>query len=420
VIVSFKNRIDEIRLAKSIRLAMDRQPVLGCRFVENGRRAYWERRADLNTVELNRTVISNNLETDLFEFVTQPNDPCSHPLVQARVFRSAAGDTLCLKINHVAADGRGTKEIAYLVADTYTHLEADPNYIPEPGKFGQRSQMEIFRAAGLKNLMKYRPRTLSLPAMHFNLPFAGVEPTGQSFAIRQVAPQEFRALKQYAREHNATVNDLVLTALYRGMFTHGNPPENVPLPVQVSIDLRHFLPQGKEQPICNLSGALFPAIEFKPGETFEQTLADVIIKMGRWKASQPGLTGAMLIELAMAQGFAAAKAAIGRMTAVRSNRVTPLLLSNFGILDVKKLIFGSLEIQQAFVLGPIMFGHGLMLTASTYADQMTLAMGYCQGNIEKNLVEALIEQIWQEMLAQIQPVYTIVENASLPIASGVN
>jgi NRPS condensation-like uncharacterized protein len=171
----------------------------------------------------------------------------------------------------------------------------------------------------------------------------------------------------------------------------------MPLPVQVSLDLRPRLPRGKEQPSCTLSGALYPAVVYHPGETFEQTLAGVQAEMNRLKANQPGLTGAMLIEMAMLQGFAKAKAMIGSMTRVRSNRVTPLLLSNFGLLDAQRLAFSSLEIAEAFMLGPVMFGHGVMLTASTFAGQMTLAIGYCQINIASETIEGLLEQVRMEL-----------------------
>ncbi len=415
VIVSFPKRVDEARLAKSLRLAMEREPVLGCRFVEKGNQVYWERRVDLEQIELCRVVPSGDLQADLFEFVTCPTDPRIDPLLQARIFRSPAGDTLCLKVNHVAADGTGSKEAAYLVADTYSRLAADPAYRPALGKPGKRSQTAIFRQVGLANLIKFRPRQLSLPPMLFSLPFVGATGAERGFALRQMAAQDFRALKSFAREHHATINDLILTALYRAMFSQGNPPANTPLPVQVSIDLRHFLPKGKEQPICNLSGALYPALTCTPGETLEQTLEKVKAQMGRWKSRQPGLTGAMLIELAMLQGYAKAKAMIGRMTAPRSNRVTPLLLSNFGLLDAKRLAFDDLKIDGAFVLGPVMFGHGLMLTASTYAGQMTLAMGYCRGNIQQKSVEALLEQVAQELAAFIQPGEALAPFAAHPV-----
>jgi NRPS condensation-like uncharacterized protein len=326
-----------------------------------------------------------------------PYDPCVDPLVEARIFRSPAGDTLCLKVNHVVADGAGAKEVAYLLADTYRRLEEDPAYNPGLAKFGRRSQAGIFRQAGLKNLVQYRPRKLGLPPMPFSLPFIGAESKQRSFAVRKINPEDFQALKGYAKQHAATINDLILTALYRTMFSQGNPPADMPLPVQVSLDLRPLLPRGKEQPICNLSGALYPAVVYHPGETFEQTLAGVQAEMNRLKANQPGLTGAMLIEMAMLQGFAKAKAMIGSMTRVRSNRVTPLLLSNFGLLDAQRLAFSSLEIAEAFMLGPVMFGHGVMLTASTFAGQMTLAIGYCQINIASETIEGLLEQVRMEL-----------------------
>jgi len=50
-----------------------------------------------------------------------------------------------------------------------------------------------------------------------------------------------------------------------------------------------------------------------------------------------------------------------------------------------------------------MFGHGVMLTASTFAGQMTLAIGYCQGSIASETVESLLEQVRSE-LALLLPV----------------
>jgi NRPS condensation-like uncharacterized protein len=398
VVVSFAGRIEEARLEKAIRLAMEAQPVLGCRFVEQPKRVFWQQRTDLDSLPLCTVVETDALDRDLLEFVTQPADPCMDPLVRASIFRTAAGDTFCLKVNHVAADGRGTKEVAYLIADRYRRLEGDPAYHPAPGKFDRRGQAGILRAVGLKNIIRYRPRQLRLPSAEFHFKYAGSEHTGRTFAMRNISPADFERLKRYAHDHSATINDLVLTALYRAMFQHAEVPQDTKLPIQVSIDLRHFLPADAQQPVCNLSGALYPAIDYRPGETFEQTLAQVTASTGCWKARQPGLTGVMLIELAMLRGYAAAKAMLGGMAAPKGDRISPLLFSNFGILDSSRLVFGSSQIRGAFVLGPVMFGNGLMLTASTYAGQMTLAMGYCQGRISEEKIEAILETVSQELL----------------------
>jgi len=60
---------------------------------------------------------------------------------------------------------------------------------------------------------------------------------------------------------------------------------------------------------------------------------------------------------------------------------------NLAIYQSKRLVFGSLDIAEAFMLRPVIFSYGVMLTASTFAGQMTLATGYCQGNLASETVE---------------------------------
>ncbi|MCE1254314.1 MAG: hypothetical protein LWX83_12300 [Anaerolineae bacterium] len=303
IIISFKAHIQEQLLSSAMLLTILRDPVLGCRFIEKNNRTYWQPRQDLTASDLCSLVFTADLQKDLFEFVTMPSDPLIDPLFRARIFRGAANDTLCVKVNHVLADGAGTKEVVYLISDTYSKLAVEPGYTPEKSKFYPRSQAVIFKKVGLANLIKFRPRTFTLPKPLFELPFVHETGAGSAFALRQIKPEIFKAIKEYGKLNQATLNDLILTAYYRSLCLNGNPPLNTPLPVQVSIDLRHFLPAGHTQRICNLSGGLFPAITFTPGETFQETLKKVQEKMAHWKSRQPGLTGAIIMELAMLQGF---------------------------------------------------------------------------------------------------------------------
>ena len=396
VVVFFSGRLDETLMARAVRIAMDCEPVLGCRFVEQPNRTYWERRSDLDELELCRVVEGN--PAGMMAFLTEPTDPCREPLLKARIFRNPEGDTLCLKVDHAAADGTGSKEAAYLVADTYTHLLADPDYRPGLGKFNRRSQSAFFRQAGLKNLIKYRPRSLSLPHQNrFTLPYNENRNDGQSYAVRILTPGEVRSLKAYGKTHGATLNDLILAAFFRALSKACNATPGKAYSIQVPIDLRHSLPEGKEQRICNLSGGLFPAVTLQAGETFEETLASVKSTMAHWKSNQPGLTGAMIMELAFALGYAKGKAQVQRIASAHGKDVSPLLLSNLGVLDANRLDFGLLKIESAYELGPIMLNNGLMLTASTYADHLTLGMGYCRGNLAAEIVEGLVEAVKCEL-----------------------
>ena len=398
VIFYCRGRLDENLLARAMRIAMDCEPVLGCRFIQHGNRTTWERRDDLDRLALCPVVATQMSEPALMAFVTQPADPSCDPLVQARLFRGPQDDTLCLKVNHVVADGGGTKEAAYLVCACYNRLLEDPTYTPALGRPGARSQLGFFRQAGLKNMIQYRPRTFKLRSSQFSLPIQATDAPQRAFGLRRLSASQFQALKDYGRRHGATINDLILTALYRAFFDLSTPPQGIPLPVQVSIDLRSFLPPAHPQTICNLSGGLFPAIEYRPGETFADTLEQVKAQMQRWKSRRPGLTGAMLIELAMLQGFTRANAMVANMTKANTGQVNPLLLSNFGALDAARLRLGPTEIQDVTLLGPIMLRNGFMLTASTYNQQMTLASGYCTGRLSRPLMESLLEAVYQGLL----------------------
>jgi len=407
VIISFKNRIDEKRLCHALRLMMNREPVLGCRFVELPNRTWWEARTDLDSLELCKVIEVMDDEKDyinsLMEFCIEPTDPCKDPLIRACIIRRGKKDTICLKVDHVVADGAGSKEIAYLLADTYTNLESDVNYSPSFGKYSNRSQVAFLKQAGLKKLIQYRPRTLRMPEPKFRLSFTSCDNRDQNFSIRNVSPEQFQALKMFAKSKGATINDLILTAFFRALMSQTTFPEESKLSLQLSVDLRQYLPKGHTQLICNLSSALFPSIVYQPEESFEQTLIQVKNSVSHWKSREPGLTGAMLIELALIGGYRKAKKMIGGMATSTGNQINPLLLSNFGVIDENRLTFGSLQILQAFELGPVMFGHGLMLTASTYRNQMTLAFGYCESNLSRNEIENLIEQVNDELTSVLCP-----------------
>jgi hypothetical protein len=50
---------------------------------------------------------------------------------------------------------------------------------------------------------------------------------------------------------------------------------------------------------------------------------------------------------------------------------------------------------------PIIFGHGLMLGASTYKDCVTLTIGYCRGILARQTIEGLLEVMLHELLSVI-------------------
>ncbi len=396
VIVHFSGRIDPARLQRALRLSMEREPALGCRFAVIHDRAWFVRRDDLDELSLVQLAASSDVQTDALAFAARPALAEQDPLVQALILRGAQDDTLVIKVNHVVADGAGTKEVAYLVADTYTRLEQDPAYCPALGKPGYRGQGHFLLRAGLANLYKAFPKQMKLAAPQFSLPFCGNQSTGRTFGLRRIAPQRLRALKAFGKAHGATLNDLLLAAFYRALVALANPTPGAPLPIQVPIDMRAFLSADQPQTICNLSSGLFPAPLLSADDDYETVRGKGVEEMARWKSRRPGLTGAILMELAMAGGYRRAQAHFNQILP-SNNKVSPLLLSNLGILDAARLCFGSAVVTDAFALTPVMLGHGMLLGVSTYRDTLTLSLGYCRGLLAKETIDGLLDKIMDEL-----------------------
>src|SRR5271157_2096035 len=168
--LQFAGRLDERLLEKALHLMMVKEPVVGCRFIETGRKACWEKRNDLDSLQLSQVIDSADAQSDLLAFVVTPSDPAQDALVQARIFRTSSGDLLCIKVDHVVADGASAKEIGYLLAETYRSLETNPNLTVPAGKFKKRSQFPIYRSTGLIQILRHFPKLSKLAAGKFTLP----------------------------------------------------------------------------------------------------------------------------------------------------------------------------------------------------------------------------------------------------------
>ena len=381
MVIKLSGRIEENVLAKGVRLSMDFEPVLGCRFVENGGTPFWERRRDLDQIETCQVIETASPQKALEAFINEPIHADEDPLVSAKIFREKNEDTVCLKMNHSACDAGGLKEYVFLLSDLYTMLSTCGRSSIQPN-MGRRDQSQIFqhtkdhRTLAMKGFPK---PTWTFPQEE------GSEPLHSFKVITQV---KFAAVKKYAHNRKATVNDVLLTSLYRTLFAVNNTAENKPMMMQISIDLRRYLPEHRAEAICNLSGALYVALERKVGEPFERTLERVCALMNKLKQDYPGLESAAGLEYLFSQGFAYMENYMAESAAQsKKYNATFPLLSNFGILD--KYHFSELEMVNGYITSPIIYPPGFMLGATTFNEEMTLSIGYCGQENSKQINDFL-------------------------------
>jgi len=108
-LLDYPARLDEMRLARALRLLIDAIPVLGCRFDASGDRPVWRRRDDLDGLAACPVIDGVALEDGTRQLTGRRPGPDLADTISMAVVRAAdaAGDRLVIRFSHVAADAGG-------------------------------------------------------------------------------------------------------------------------------------------------------------------------------------------------------------------------------------------------------------------------------------------------------------------------
>ncbi len=397
-VVAFEGRLDARRLRRAVRLAMDAEPVFGCRYVP-GKKPYWERRDDLDDLPLCEVVETTEPERELERFAARLSDATRDPLIQACIIR-AASDTLCLKFNHTAVDGSGAKELLYLIARIYRALE-NPDYRVTPN-LGSRGSRHFLRRIGFQRCLRalsFRPgkRVDSLwrfPAQ--NLPESG----SLRFARRKISPAEFARLRDYAGSLGSSWNDVLLAAFFRALWQFVDFPPDVPQPVYVPMDLRLFLARGKTPAIGNFVAMLYPAVARVSGEEFADTVRRVkqsLLTLAQQKEYAIffqillGLSHHLLLEKMARRGEMLARKC-------REAGVTSAHFSNNHTIVASKVDFG-IPISDVDQFTPAGVPPALFMGALFFRDSLRFSITYFYPAVKTEDVERFFDTFLEELSA---------------------
>ena len=395
LVISLEGRLDEERMARAVRLTLEEEPVLGCRFVLRRWRPYWERREDLDSIDTLLLVDDDRIEERLWSFITQPMDPCKDLQVQIGIFRSRC-DKLCIKLNHVAADGEGAKRYAYLLASVYRALGENHPCSPPIVSGEARNGATRFGFETLSRLSALGASISPWPTWGF--PWSATDLTERAHSVRLIQPATFECIRGYAASEGASINEVLLATFYRALFTLINPPAGVVLPTQVPVDLRRHLTTDEAYLIRNCFGAMYPSISRVPGESFGATLARVRQVTSRLKSKNAGLGESLFLSLFLAFGFSTARMFSNglRKRLVASGNSHPFL-SNLGVIDEVRLDFGKPRVSDAFIPSLVDFPPHFMLAVSTFRNTMTLSIGFCHPQTHRPIVDRFLDLFIAEL-----------------------
>jgi NRPS condensation-like uncharacterized protein len=398
-IVSFDDRLDEARLRRALRLLLDAEPVLGCRFLAEAVPPVFERLAELDSARLLDVCDSEDPAADASSFVAGPFNPETDPQVRAMLLHGSTSDVLALRMGHLAADGGAVKETLYLLGDIYRALADQPDYTPEPNVDGIRSPMA--HAGVFEKLGSLSGSDLKTPPSDpkWYIPLLGGRGPA-SYVAASVEPGAFRSALGLAKSAGATANDVILTALYRTLWRLSGVASGAQTPLMFTCELRKHLPAGTKTAIANISSATWISVSPMGDESFEASLERVAEATRAWKQSGAGKSSAIGIpvihKLTRKKGLGFVRRMMTPKEAADPSRGA-VVLTNIGIIDADQLDFGpESPIGDAWLLAPVS-PMGAGLAASTYRDRLHLTAGVEFASVSEALANEIVSSTAREI-----------------------
>ncbi|MCM3145752.1 condensation domain-containing protein [Brevibacillus sp. MER 51] len=396
MVLEMDGQVNQQRLLQAMEASTIAEPIIGCRFIKDSVRPYWERRSDLASsgwCSLQLLGESDSAEKAIQEWLSSRIDIDADAMVKIRILRTSTKDIVCIKLNHLCSDGAGLIEYVHLLASLYSELAKDPRYVPKPNPEG-RDQSRLFKEMGIPNGGTPQAPEPQGPT----LPFTPGEPAKRRQAIRRIPREEWLELAQGFKQKGFTVNDVVLAAYMRALYQQ---MENVPaeqVKVMVTVNVRKFLPKGKADAIYNLSGVVHATMNQATG-TFADKVEEVAEFMKSQRDNKDILldavnTFAFVENLEFHHTLKIIQDV--RKQLVADGNSTPIL-SNFGMISMSQLSFDDVKVAGAYIVSPAYYAPGLMLGVSTYQDCITLNISFFESNTDVGLIEKLLDTMIEDI-----------------------
>lgn len=388
--------LDVALMSEAVRLSLDAEPVLGCAFRTDERHAYWERLSDLDERSAFSWREYADVDTAMIDFQVG-EIPDEGPQVAVALFMGPDRDELGVKVSHVVADGQAAKQYTYLLADIYSRLAVDASYAPQPNLVTRPTGRQVWGHLSSEQRRNAR-QAKSWAKPVWKVPGKGSSGGGLTYRTALVEPRRFRELRAFAGSHDATINDLMLTAVFRACAARFDPPTGVPLSLMCTADLRRFLPDRESLPISNVSISGSLDIERVEGESFDQTLVRVRQRMAVWSKQCYGAAPFMNAERLAGFGYRPTQKLLGLTfrLAGGSGKTYPWF-TNIGVLDESRLAFGEHYPIAGQAYGPSAKGPAIVPVISTYRDALSICMGFCRDDMN----EAVIDDVLSLTIAEL-------------------
>ncbi|EAE8347368.1 module of peptide synthetase [Listeria monocytogenes] len=364
-VLTFENHLNINVLKKAVMHSTKKLPLLLCHFKETKKGAFWQE-SIFSTEDLVFLVETQEPETEVNRALVAKLSTENGPQICFTVVRTKSTDQLVIIMNHMLADGAGFKEYLYLLSELYSELLENPDYHANLS-LGSRSLKQVFEQFSRKEIKTIFTEKTNQPAVK-NPPFPlKGDPRNPKITWTKLSKEHFSQIRQYAKEHDATVNDVLFAAMARTVQqTTGQHEMSIDCPV----DLRKYLPSKTSSGITNLTANITCQISANNDlSSFESTLQAVKKSLDPQKNSLTLLRIYYLLEFIFKKkSYSVAKKASEKMYSIPKTSFT-----NIGIIEEEKLVFEGSTLTDCFICGSLKYAPFFQVAATTFRGELTLS-----------------------------------------------
>lgn len=319
-VLRYPGILDPDIMQKAAAALVNSVDVLHASFIPGNVGAYWKVHADIDGDAFFTLVETDKDPVDLAQQAALiPILPSDQAQLHCTLVCGKEESAVTLNISHLCVDGGDGKYLLYKLAEAYELIRKTGGTKGLEVKNGNRATSQMYEELTPKDYLALIKMPISGEKTGFPFP---EEDSGEPRIVTcSISSSVMKAARGRAKEVNATVNDILLTACYRAYAHISESAADEAVSVMSMMDLRRHCKGGESDGLCNMSGFLPTTLKDGVRGDFIEVLEEIASQTREAKENPlAGMDGMPLIHTAV-------------MT-------TPLRL----LLEVMEKVYGSLSI----------------------------------------------------------------------------
>ncbi|MBM9616431.1 hypothetical protein JWJ90_19360 [Desulfobulbus rhabdoformis] len=392
-VVQCKQIIDYETLKQAVHNSIVAEPLLGCRLSLAHPVPRWvpEEYKIQDICCLRET---EDIEQEIQHDLSQEIKISKQSPVMVFLITNQVSNVVVIKIHHAACDGAGSQYYLTLLADCYTKIQEKTPffYSAQPPK---RTTSALYRALGVDEIEEYfEPEKIDLTS---SWGFIANRERGQtntfSYKSKSFEKIQLTQIKKYSKRNDITISTLFISAYFFGLLHVLHPHSGQFKEVQITSDLRKYLPENSNHKICNLS-AVFNITLPRIFQNLHELVVQATTATEKANKIENIIHGTIANDLCLQSGFSSCVDMFHAewKNILKTGHCSPML-SNLGVLAPDNIRFGDSAIDEISFIPPAFYTPAFMLGVSTFKNKVSLSASYYTPDIQPASVENLLERI---------------------------